>query len=106
LKLNVAGGSNRGNQGTGIVLGGTGNGNASPVELEANTAQSNASGGITVTGTGHQLKDNVSGGFLNLDNTGCNYNVASGNFNATGNKAKFFVVPGASGAPFPAVCIH
>jgi hypothetical protein len=48
----------------------------------------------------------VSGGFLNLDNTGCNYSVAAGNINATGNKAKFFVVPGANGSAFPTACIH
>jgi hypothetical protein len=105
VKLNVSGSPVGGNHGIGLVLGGVGNGSAGPIEVEGNTVQTNVMGGIRVTGSGHQLKNNVSGGFLNLDNTGCNYSVAPGNLNAGGNKAKYLLIPGVS-TPFPTICIH
>ncbi|HEV8437194.1 MAG TPA: right-handed parallel beta-helix repeat-containing protein [Methylomirabilota bacterium] len=106
IKGNISGsGQHGGNGGNGIVLGGTGNGTSSPIELEANTTQSNSLDGIRVTGTGHQLKDNVSGGFGLKNNGTCEYNVAAGNFNATGNKVGSFALPGVNGSPFPTSCI-
>jgi hypothetical protein len=61
-----------------------------------------------VAGTGHQLKDNVSGGSGGFpggdDNGKCEVAVVSGNFNATGNKANGAAIGGANGSAFPIAC--
>jgi hypothetical protein len=105
---NTVGDKNKGNLGRGVLVGGTGNGNASPVEINQNTVRSNALQGIKVTGTGHQLKSNVSGGSGaypgGYDNGLCEYEVAAGNFNATGNKANGTTISGTSGSAFPTGC--
>ena len=103
VKNNVAGGPYLGNIGNGIVLSGTGKGAAGPVDLDANTAQNNGLDGFKVPGTGHQLRNNVSGG-LNRSNNACQYEVAAGNINATGNKRGFLTIPGANGSAFPTGC--
>ena len=61
-----------------------------------------------VVGTGHQLKDNTSGGAGGFpggdDNGKCELTVVSGNFNAAGNKANGVAIGGASGSAFPTAC--
>jgi hypothetical protein len=104
IKGNISGSAQRGNGGSGIVLGGTGNGGTTPIELEANTTQGNSVDGIRITGTGHQLKGNVSGGMSAKNNAGCEFNVAAGNINAGGNRSGSRVISGAVGSPFPTGC--
>jgi hypothetical protein len=102
---NVAGAARRGNFHNGIVLGGPGKGAAGPVDLEGNTAQGNGIAGVKVPGNGHRLKNNVSGGAGTASNGVCQYQVAPGNFNATGNKRGAVSIPGANGSPFPNGCL-
>jgi hypothetical protein len=104
IKGNISGSAQRGNGGSGIVLGGTGNGGTTPIELEANTTQGNSVDGIRITGTGYQLKGNVSGGMSAKNNAGCEFNVAAGNINAGGNRSGSRVISGAVGSPFPTGC--
>jgi hypothetical protein len=104
VKNNVAGGPNRGNWGSGLVIGGSGQGAAGVVDIIGNIARSNAVNGFTVTGTGHRLKDNDSGGAGSSINLACQYKVAAGNFNATGNKRNGLLIPGANGSLFPTGC--
>ena len=108
LYKNTAGDRGKGNAGNGISVASAGNGNTSPVEIELNTVKSNGGNGIRVTGTGHQLKDNASGGSGGFpggdDNGKCELTVVSGNFNATGNKANGVAIAGASGSAFPTAC--
>jgi len=108
LSKNVAGDKgNKGNLGNGIVVGGTGNGKTSPVEIEENTAKSNKLDGIKVSGSGHQLKNNTSGGKnaypAGEDNGDWEYELAVGNFDSGGNKANAVAVtlasPGTKGTP-------
>ena len=105
---NAAGDRGKGNAGNGINLASAGNGNTSPVEIELNTVKSNGGNGIRVAGTGHQLKDNASGGSGGFpggdDNGKCEFAVVSGNFNATGNKANGVAIGGASGSAFLTTC--
>jgi hypothetical protein len=101
LRRNRAGAPYRSNMGHGIRLGGTGGGPSEPVEVQANRTSANGLAGIKVTGSGHELRDNASDG-----NTGCEYAVAPGNLNATGNLAGAFTVAGADGSPFPIGCIQ
>jgi hypothetical protein len=105
LKKNKAGAPQLGNGAHGILLGGTGSGPSNPVEVDGNQAHGNTRAGIKITGTGHELRDNASGGPGAL-NAGCEYEVAAGNINATGNKAGSSGVAGADGSPFPAGCIR
>jgi hypothetical protein len=103
---NKAGGRNRGNGGDGLRIGGTGNGTGSPLEIEGNTSRGNGGIGVHVTGTGHQLKKNVSGGQAAAENNaGCEFTIAAGNINATGNKANGSTVAGSNGSAFPTTCI-
>jgi hypothetical protein len=104
IRLNAVGGPQRSNGGNGVTVGGTGNGAAAPVELERNTAQANMGAGFVVAGTGHQLAGNVSGGAGVLSNAGCEFDVAAGNVNATGNVSGTDLIPGASGSAFPTGC--
>jgi hypothetical protein len=102
---NDAGDRNKGNAGNGIVVAGVGNGTGSPIEIDSNTVKQNGLVGIKVTGTGHQLKNNESGGSGDQNNGGCEFNVGAGNFNATGNKANgTTVTPNTNNAAFPAGC--
>jgi hypothetical protein len=106
LRRNKAGSPYLGNGGNGILLGGTGSGLADPVEVDANQTYSNGLAGLKITGSGHELRDNVSGGWPLKSNGGCEYAVAGGNFNATGNLAGASAVAGADGSPFPTPCIQ
>jgi hypothetical protein len=103
VRKNVAGEPGRGNLGNGILLNGTGAGAAGPIDILGNVTQSNALIGLGVSGSGHRLKDNVSGG-SGAANFICQYAVASGNFNATGNKVGTTTIAGAGGSPFPNGC--
>ena len=52
------------------------------------------------------MKNNLSGGTGSGEtNIGCEFNVGTGNFNATGNKANGTTVPGANGSAFPTGCV-
>jgi hypothetical protein len=105
---NTAGDRGKGNAGNGISVASAGNGNTNPVEIELNTVKSNGGNGIRVAGTGHQLKDNASGGSGGFpggdDNGKCEFAVVSGNLNATGNKANGVAMGGTSGSAFPIAC--
>jgi hypothetical protein len=108
IRQNAVGDKARGNAGHGIrVRDDAGNGLPNALEIERNTVRSNALNGILVEAgaTGHELKGNVAGGGGELDNRGCGYLVAPGNFNATGNKANGVTIPGVDGSPFPTACI-
>lgn len=106
LKKNKSGDSGQGNGGEGYLLGGTGNGNVNPIELEENTAVANGLNGFKVTGSGHQLKKNVSGDSnVSKQNGLCAYDVAAGNVNNTGNKANGSTVSGSNGSAFPTGCV-
>src|SRR5262249_46012250 len=75
VEANVAGGvPYRGNGANGIVLNGTGPGAGGTVDLLGNTSTHNMLDGFKVTGTGHLLKNNVSG--IPTLNFGCQYDVA------------------------------
>jgi hypothetical protein len=98
--------SGKGNTGNGVLVSGPGNGTASPIELEQNTVKGNGLVGIYLTGSGHQLKNNQSGGTGSGEtNVGCEFLAVSGNVNATGNKANGVTVSGSNGSPFPTSCI-
>lgn len=59
---NKVGDRGKGNGGNGIIVSGTGNGNLPPTEIERSVVKANGLDGIKVTGSGHQLKSNQSGG--------------------------------------------
>jgi hypothetical protein len=99
VKNNVAGAAGRGNGGNGILLDGTGAGANGPVGVLGNVTQDNGANGFRITGTGHRLKDNASSG-----NAVCQYRVASGNLNATGNTTGNTPIAGANNSPFPTGC--
>jgi hypothetical protein len=101
---NVAGGPGRGNASSGFSIGGDGAGAAGVVDIVGNTAQSNVVNGIGVSGTGHRLQNNASGGSGNEVNLGCQYNVSGGNFSAAGNTRNGVAFGGADGTPFPTGC--
>ena len=85
-----------------------GNGAPNAAEVERNTVRSNALNGILIAAaaTGHELKGNVSGDKSpELNNGDCEFLVADGNLNATGNKANGVTLPGADGSTFPTSCI-
>lgn len=108
IRRNSVGDRGRGNQGHGIfVHDASGNGLANPLELEQNTTRANGLHGIVIaeTATGHELKGNISGGTADLNNGDCEFLVAAGNINATGNRANGFTIPGRDGDPFPAACL-
>jgi hypothetical protein len=109
IRQNAVGDKGRGNAGHGIhVRDDVGNGTPNPIEIERNTARSNALDGLVVApgATGHELKGNVSGDTSpELDNGGCEYLVAAGNVNATGNKANRVTIPGSDGSAFPTTCV-
>jgi parallel beta-helix repeat protein len=98
LVKNNAGKNGAGNGGNGFLLAGAGNGTASPVviELDQNTAASNTNDGFKATGTGWQFSNNSS------DSNGhWEFEVVTGNFNATGNKANGGAIAGAMNSAFP-----
>ena len=101
---NVAGAPNRGNAGSGFSINGQGAGASGVVDIVGNTAQSNSVNGIGVSGADHRLQNNASGGTGNEVNLSCQYNVATGNFNATGNTRNGVAIAGADGSPFPNGC--
>lgn len=108
IRKNLVGEKARGNGGNGIVFHtGVGNGRADPVELEQNTVRANGLNGILLadTATGHELKGNNNGGKTDFDNRDCEFLVAVGNINATGNKANELTIPGRDGDPFPTGCL-
>lgn len=108
LKKNQAGDRDQGNGANGFRVrsGDAGNGAGNPIELEENSALSNVLNGFLIEGPGHQLKKNESGnsgtGYTNGD---CEYLVAAGNINATGNKSNGTTIAGANGSAFPTACI-
>jgi hypothetical protein len=103
---NKAGDRNKGNGGDGLRIGGTGNGASNPVEIDENTVKSNGLIGVHVTGSGHQLRKNVSGGTATGENNaGCEFMAAAGNINTTGNKANGTTVAGSNGSAFPTTCV-
>ena len=104
LKGNTAGSVGGANSRNGIMLDGTGPGISGLIDFEANTAQGNSRDGFKITGSGHQLKDNKSGGFNDQSNSTCQYEMAPGNVNATGNMNGASIVAGANGSPFPQGC--
>jgi len=108
LKGNTIGDKGKGNSRYGIYLhGDVGNGGVNPVELEGNIVKASGLHGIFLdTGaTAHQLKNNRSGGGSGLDNGDCEFYVAAGNLNATGNKANDQSIAGSNNSPFPTGCI-
>jgi parallel beta-helix repeat protein len=104
VRKNRVGDRDRGNRGHGIVVAGTGNGGSGPVEIDENAVVSNQGDGVRVTGPGHQLRDNVSGGVGDLDNGGCEFAVSAGNLDAGGNRVNGIPV-GGSGGSFPTGCL-
>ena len=110
LLKNDVGDRGKGNLGNGILVAGLGNGIPDPVELEQNTVKSNKLDGIKITGSGHELLKNESGGRgaypAGEQNGGCAYNVVAGNFNATGNKANDSSIAGADRSAFPTGCTN
>jgi hypothetical protein len=109
IRQNTAGDKLRGNAGNGIhVLGDVGNGAPNALEIEKNTVRANALNGILIAAgaTGHELKGNISGDTSpELNNGECEFLVAAGNLNATGNKANGVTISGADGSAFPTTCI-
>jgi hypothetical protein len=105
---NNVGDRNKGNFGNGILVAGAGNGTGSPIEISGNTVKASGLNGIKVTGTGHQLGGNVSGGTGaypgGQDNRQCELSVVSGNFNAMGNTANGAAMAGAMNSAFPTTC--
>mgnify|MGYP001039312812 CR=1 FL=1 len=107
LKKNRAGDRGKGNGGNGVWVDGAGDGKNGKVEIEENKAKSNVQTGIKVTGTGHQLKKNESGGSSSADKNGlCAFEVVAGNFNATGNKRNNVTISGSNGSAFPTGCLN
>ena len=105
IRNNRVGDRDRGNGGHGIVVAGTGNGVAGPVEIDENDVAGNLGDGVRVTGSGHQLRDNASGGVGDLANGGCEFAVSAGNFDAGGNRVNGVAVDGGSGGGFPIGCL-
>ena len=104
VKNNVAGGPQRGNTSRGISVSGAGPGAAGAVDIAGNVTQANGLVGLSVAGTGHRLKDNASGGATGATNGACQFSVASGNTNATGNTRNGAPIAGADGTAFPNGC--
>jgi Periplasmic copper-binding protein (NosD) len=105
IKRNQVGDIGKGNGGHGLLVSGTGNGMADPVEVEENRAQSNGRDGIKVVGEGHELKKNISGGSAAEDNGACEFTVAAGNLNAGGNTANGVAIADEDSEPFPTKCM-
>jgi hypothetical protein len=107
LTQNVVGDRGLGNGGHGIFLfNDVGSGAGGPLELYKNTARANGLDGFRLapTAIGHELRGNVSGGNATYDNGGCEYSVAAGNRDGTGNVANGAKVIGAAGL-FPTGCL-
>ena len=105
LRRNQVGDRDSGNGGHGIVVAGAGNGVGGPVEIDENDVAGNLGDGVRVTGPGHQLRDNASGGDGDLDNGGCEFAVSAGNLDAGGNRVNGIPVDGGSGGGFPTGCL-
>ena len=96
----------KGNAGNGILVSGSGNGTANPIELEENTVKANGLVGIRVTGSGHQLKkQHQRRNGQRRDQRRLRIPGGTGNVNATGNKANGVTVSGSNGSAFPTSCI-
>ena len=104
IRNNRVGDRDRGNGAHGIVVAGSGNGAGGPVEIGENDVAGNLGDGVRVTGTGHQLRDNASGGVGDLDNGGCEFAVSAGNLDAGGNRVNDVPIAGVTGG-FPAGCL-
>jgi hypothetical protein len=98
---NVSGAAGLGNGGSGISLTGTGSGAGGVPGVKGNTTRGNASDGIQVTGSGHKLKNNSSGGIGADGNHACQYRALPGNINVSGNTIGSVPIPGANGSSFP-----
>ena len=85
VNSNVSGTSGSGNGGAGIALTGTGSGAGGGAGIKGNITRGNTSDGIEVTGSGHKLKNNSSGGSGADGNHACQYRMFSGNTNMSGN---------------------
>ena len=94
VRKNRVGDRDSGNAGHGIVVAGAGNGGGGPVEIDENDVAGNLGDGVRVTGSGHQLRDNASGGAGDLDNGGCEFAVSAGNLDAGGNRVNGVSVDG------------
>ncbi len=105
LRKNRVGDRDGGNAGHGIVVAGAGNGGNGPVEIDENTVAGNLGDGVRVTGPGHQLRDNASGGAGDLDNAGCEFEVSAGNLDAGGHRVNDIPVDRGSGDSFPTGCL-
>jgi parallel beta-helix repeat protein len=79
---NSVGDENKGNGGNGITVAGAGNVKKSAVGIEQNTVTYNAKEGIRVSGSQHQLKNNVA-----ANNGGCEYDLTPNNIDAGGNES-------------------
>jgi hypothetical protein len=101
---NVSGTQTLGNGGSGISVTGTGSGAGGSAGINGNTTLGNGVDGIQVNGSGHKLKNNSSGGNGPDTNRICQYQVTSGNINATGNTIGSVPIPGADGSLFPIGC--
>ena len=84
-----------------LPLTGTGSGAVGSADIKGNITRGNASDGIQVTGSGHKLKNNSSGGSGSDGNHACQYRMASGNINMSGNTIGSVPIPGANGSSFP-----
>jgi hypothetical protein len=105
---NVVGDRSKGNGGYGIfVFSDIGSGAGGSAELDKNTVRANALDAIhlAASATGHDLRNNVSGGTASQDNLNCEYNISAGNFNLGGNKSNSKNITGAYGSPFPTGCL-
>jgi hypothetical protein len=98
---NVSGTAGSGNGGSGIAVTGIGSGAGGGAGIKGNTTRANASDGIQVTGSGHKLKNNSSGGSGADGNHACQYRALPGNINVSGNTIGSVPIPGANGSPFP-----
>jgi hypothetical protein len=101
VNSNVSGTAGSGNGRAGIALTGTGSGAGGSADIKGNTTRGNASDGIQVTGSGHKLKNNSSGGSGADGNHACQYRMAPGNINMSGNTIGSVPISGANGSSFP-----
>src|SRR5207237_10815069 len=102
LSKDIAGDIGAGNSGDGFRIDGS-NG-----PMSENTSRSNSLVGIRVTGTGHKLTKNKSGGTTSQNHGSCQYVVGPSNVNGGTNTSSVnatFNFTAAAGANFPAACV-
>jgi hypothetical protein len=92
---------------TGPATRATASGRRNGGDITENTSKSNTLVGFRVTGTGHKLTKNKSGGTGNQNNGSCQYVVGAGNSNGgsntSSNNATFSFT--AAGANSPTGCV-